>query len=121
MACSQIEEVVDTGKTYKWLEKAALKDSTEALIMAEQEQALNTRLIEAKVNQTRQDPRCRLYKEGTETVQHIPAGCKMLAGKEYMERHKQIVGIIHRVKIEDTSKGDRERTGQDSVGPSDLN
>lgn len=35
----QIEEV-------QWLEKAGLRDSTEALIMAAQEQALDTRSIE---------------------------------------------------------------------------
>lgn len=35
----QIEEVADIKKSYQWLEKAGLKDSTEALIMAAQEQA----------------------------------------------------------------------------------
>uniref|UniRef100_A0A3P9J433 Carbohydrate sulfotransferase n=1 Tax=Oryzias latipes TaxID=8090 RepID=A0A3P9J433_ORYLA len=28
--------------------------------------------------------------------QHITAGCKMLAGKAYMERHNQVAGIIYR-------------------------
>lgn len=42
-------------KSYQWLNKARMKDSTEALIMAEQEQALSTR--EAGVYHTRQDPR----------------------------------------------------------------
>ncbi len=45
----QIEEVADIGKSYQWLERAGLKDSTEALIIAAQEQALNTRSIEAGV------------------------------------------------------------------------
>ncbi|TWW77705.1 hypothetical protein D4764_12G0010950 [Takifugu flavidus] len=53
----QIEEVADIEKTYQWLTKAGLKDSTEALIMAAQEQALSTRAIEARVYHTRQDPR----------------------------------------------------------------
>lgn len=92
----QIEEVADIEKTYQWLEKAGLKDSTEALIMAAQEQALNTRSIEAGVYHTRQDPRCRLCKEAPETVQHITAGCKMLAGKAYLERHNQVAGIVYR-------------------------
>ena len=92
----QIEEVADIVKTYQWLEKAALKDSTEALIMAAQEQALNTRSIEARIYHSRQDPRCRLCKDAPETIQHITAGCKMLAGKAYMERHNQVASIVHR-------------------------
>ena len=56
----QIEEGADIKRTYQWLEKAGLRDSSEALIMAVQAQALNTRSIEARVYSTRQDPRCRL-------------------------------------------------------------
>lgn len=39
----QLEEVADIGKSYQWLDKAGLEDSTETLIMAVQEQALSTR------------------------------------------------------------------------------
>ncbi|XP_051924320.1 uncharacterized protein LOC127602290 [Hippocampus zosterae] len=91
-----ITEVADLKKSHQWLERAGLKDSTEALILAAQEQALNTRAIEAQIYHTRQDPRCRLYKEAPETIQHITAGCKMLAGKAYMERHNQVAGIVYR-------------------------
>lgn len=91
-----ITEVADIKKSYQWLERAGLKDSTEALILAAQEQALGTRAIEAQIYHTRQDPRCRLCKEAPETVQHITAGCKMLAGKAYMERHNQVAGIVYR-------------------------
>ncbi|TWW61005.1 hypothetical protein D4764_05G0010950 [Takifugu flavidus] len=38
----QIEEAADIEKTYQWLEKVGLKDSTEALLMAAHDQALNT-------------------------------------------------------------------------------
>ncbi|KAK7930437.1 hypothetical protein WMY93_006832 [Mugilogobius chulae] len=91
-----ITEVADLKKSYQWLERAGLKDSTEALILAAQEQALSTRAIEAQIYHTRQDPRCRLCKEAPETVQHITAGCKMLAVKAYMERHNQVAGIVYR-------------------------
>ena len=49
----QIEEVAEIRKTYQWLEKAGLKASTDALIMAAQKQAINTRSIEAGVYHTR--------------------------------------------------------------------
>ena len=45
----QIEEVADIKKTYQCLEKAGLTDSTEALIMVAQEQALSTRAIEDRI------------------------------------------------------------------------
>ena len=92
----QIEEVADIEKTYQWLEKAGLRDSTEALIMAAQEQALGTRAIEAKIYKSRSDPRCRLCKDAPATVQHIIVGCKMLASSAYMERHNQVDGIVYR-------------------------
>ena len=56
----QIEEVAEIRTTYQWLEKAGLKASTDALIMAAKKQAINTRSIEAGVYHTRQDPRCGL-------------------------------------------------------------
>ncbi|KAK7877546.1 hypothetical protein WMY93_031734 [Mugilogobius chulae] len=83
-------EVADLKKSYQWLERAGLKDSTEALILAAQEQALSTRTIEAQIYHTRQDPRCRLCKEAPEMVQHITAGCKML------ERNNQVAVIVYR-------------------------
>ena len=59
------KEVADIIKIYQWLEKAGLRDSTEALIMAAQEQAFNTRPIEARVCHTRRNPRFQ-------TVQRCP-------------------------------------------------
>ena len=88
--------MADIRKSYQWLEKAGLTDSTEALILAAQEQALGTRSIEAGVYHTRQDPRCRLCKEASETVQHIVAGCKMQAETAYTERHNQVAVIVYR-------------------------
>ncbi|KAK1803953.1 hypothetical protein P4O66_003890 [Electrophorus voltai] len=66
----QIVEVADMEKSYRWLEKAGLKDGTEALIMAAQEQALNARSVEAGIHHTRRDPRRRLCKDAPETMQH---------------------------------------------------
>lgn len=54
----QTEEVADIKKSDQWLEKAGLKNSAEPLIIAAQERAVSTRLIEAGVSQFRQDPRC---------------------------------------------------------------
>jgi len=47
------EDPAAMKKSYRWLEKAGLKDSTEALIMAAQQQALSIR-AEAGVSHTRE-------------------------------------------------------------------
>ncbi|XP_037549573.1 usherin [Nematolebias whitei] len=78
------------------LERTGLKDSTEALIMAAQEQTISTLAIEIGVYQTRHHPRCKLCKYAPETGQNILAGCKIQAGKAYMEHHEQAAGIVYR-------------------------
>ena len=69
--------------------------------MAAQEQTLNTRSLEANVLSHQTDPRCMLYKEAPETVQHITAGCKMLAGKADMEHHNQVARMDRRSQGQD--------------------
>lgn len=55
-----MEGVTDIKNINHWLEEAGLEDSTEALIMAGEEQALTTRSIQAGVYTT---------------LPHIDAGC----------------------------------------------
>ena len=71
----QIETVADLEMSYRWLRTLSFNDNTEALIMAAQEQALNTRSIQASIYRTIEDGRCRLCKQSSETVQHIVSGC----------------------------------------------
>jgi hypothetical protein len=91
-----IEKVADISKSYQWLEKSDIRDNTEALIMAAQEQALKTRAIEAKIYHTSQNSKCRLCGEQDETIQHIISGCKMLAGTAYTERLNQVALLVYR-------------------------
>jgi len=44
--------MADIEKSYRWLEKAGLKDSTEALFMADQEQALTSNPCQFPPHQT---------------------------------------------------------------------
>lgn len=34
--------------------------------------------------------------DAPEAIQHVTAGCKMLAVRAYMERHNKVAGIVHR-------------------------
>lgn len=67
--------VKDCQKVLPMAKKAGVKDSTEKLITAVQERALNTRASKAfGVSLTREDLRCRLCKDVPKTIQQITAG-----------------------------------------------
>lgn len=65
----EIEEMADIEKSYQWLDKAGLKDSTDAWIMAAQKQPLSKRSIGAGVYHSRQDSMFMLCKDAPETIQ----------------------------------------------------
>ena len=50
----QIEEI-KTAEQWSWLEDGGLKRMTETLIMAAQEQAIRTNIIEAKIDRSQTD------------------------------------------------------------------
>lgn len=81
----QVQKLAYIKKSYQWPEKAGLKDTTEAQMMAAQEQALSTKSTETRIYHSRQDPRCRLYKDAPEIVQHTIAKCMTQAGTAYTE------------------------------------
>jgi len=93
---TSVTQVADIGKTYQWLNRTGLEMNTEALIMAAQEQALNTRAVAAEIYHTTQDPHCRLCGEHRETVAHLVSGCSKLAGTAYTDRHNYLAAIVYR-------------------------
>ncbi|KAF7643929.1 hypothetical protein LDENG_00230900 [Lucifuga dentata] len=83
----QIEGVADIMKSYQWLEKAGLKDSNRgsdhgSTRAGPQHQIHRGRGLPQQTGPTVQ----------AETVQHIVAGCKMLAGPAYTERLTRWLG-----------------------------
>ena len=47
------------------------------------------------VSKTKNDDRCRVCKAKPETVDHIVAGCSLLAPTEYLKRHNEIGKYLH--------------------------
>lgn len=81
-------KVANVTKSYHWLKKAGLKlVGTEALVMAAQEQALITRLIEAGICHTRQDSRCGYCSEAAE----IQSGAYQQVGRCLSNKWQAIV------------------------------
>ena len=88
-------ENLKTEESWNWLSKGDLKRETESLLMAAQEQALNTNSIKKNIYKTSDDDKCRLCGNAPETITHIVSACKKLAQKEYLRRHDKVCLNIH--------------------------
>ena len=90
-----VSKVADKARTYQWLNKSNIRANFQALIMAAQKQAFNTRAVACEICQTVQNSKCRLCKPHAETVIHITSGCSKLAGIEYTEKHNNVASIVY--------------------------
>ena len=81
-------EQIDKKKCIAWLRSAGLKETTESLIIAAQDQTLATNYYKNKILKKSVDSNCRLCKTHPETLSHIVSGCPMLAKHEYLERQQ---------------------------------
>ena len=88
-------EKMKVGESWNWLSKGDLKRETESLLMAAQEQALNTNSVKKEIYGVIGSEKCRLCGEKVESVTHIVSACKMLAQKEYKRRHDKVCLNLH--------------------------
>ena len=88
---------ISLSLSFKWLSSPRLKPSTEATILAAQDQSLRTRNYEYAVMKarSRQQANCRLCHQSLETIDHVISACSALAAKKYVERHSSIVRCLH--------------------------
>ena len=89
------EADIDPTSTHQWLSSSGLKAETEGFIMAAQDQSLNTRNYQAHIIKNGTNPKCRLCDDKPETIDHIVAGCSVLAPTEYKTRHDRIGQYLH--------------------------
>ena len=85
---------VDKEARCAWLRSAGFKGETESLIMAAQDQTLNTRYHQRKILKKQIDGKCRVCGKTQETVSHITAGCTVLALTEYLHRHNRVANYV---------------------------
>ena len=80
--------------TNKWL-SSNLKGETEGLLIAAQDQAINTRNYQKVICGPQQvENKCRTQHE--ETLDHIESGCEVLAKTEYISRqNKAAAAYLH--------------------------
>ena len=82
-------------KTWTWLRKGNLNRETESLLIAAQDNAIRTNHINARIDKTQQNSKCRLCGDRDETINHIISECSKLAQKEYKARHDWVGKVIH--------------------------
>ena len=85
---------VDTVATNKWL-SSNLKGETEGLLVAAQDQAINTRNYQKVISDQQVESKCRMCSQREETVDHIVSGCEVLAKTEYISRHNNAAAYLH--------------------------
>ena len=93
----QYAQALENEQTSKnpWLRSAGLKETTESLIIAAQDQTLATNYYKNKILKKTVDPNCRLCRTHPETISYIDSGCPMLAKHECLERHNRVAKFIH--------------------------
>ena len=85
---------ISHDKTWTWLREGNFKRETESLLIA-QNNVIRTNHIEAKIDKTQQNSKCRLYGDRDETISHIICEWSKLAQKEYKTRHDWVNKVIH--------------------------
>ena len=86
---------ISRQKTWTWLRKGNVKRETESLLIAVQDNAIRTNHIEARIDKTQQNSKCRLGGDRDETINHIISECSKFAQKEYKAKHDWLGKLIH--------------------------
>ena len=81
-------------KTWTWLRKGNLMRVTESLLIAAQNNAIETNHIKVRIDKTQQNSKCRLCGNRGEMINHISEWSK-LAQKQYQTRHDWVSKMIH--------------------------
>ena len=85
---------ISQEKIRSWSRKGNFKRETESLLIAEQNNAIRTNHIKARIDLTLQNSKCRLCDDWDETINHISIReCSKLAQK-YKTRHYWVGNVI---------------------------
>jgi len=91
----KVVDKLDSAESWRWLKNTNIKAESEGLIMAAQDQCLNTNNYRRTILKETTDGKCRLCQEKDETINHITAECSIMAPKEYLARHNNVARYIH--------------------------
>jgi len=86
---------VDKEKSLAWLCDSGLKGEMESLIIAAEDQALNTHYHQRNIMKQPIDCKCSVCCKAEEHIKHIVVGCAALAPSEYYSRLNKMAGYVH--------------------------
>ena len=89
-------DYVEKQKSWKWVTKADMKATTEALIFAAQEQAIRRNYVKFRIDRTISSSLSRMCGQKGETVLRLVSEFSRLAQGEYKGRHDNVGGKVHR-------------------------
>ena len=82
-------------KTWTWQRKGNFKRETCPLLIAAQNNSIRTNHINARIDKTQQNSKCRLCGDKNETLKHIVSEHNKLAQKVYKTRHDWVGKVIN--------------------------
>ena len=75
----------------------------EFLLIAAQNDAIETNHMKARIDKTQQNSKCRLCGDRNEAINHIIRECSKLVQREYKTRHdwvgRYLLGIVQELEI----------------------
>jgi hypothetical protein len=86
---------IDKYSSFQWLKDGNLYPETEGFVLAIQDRVICTKNYEKHILKLNVEDRCRKCNKPGESIEHIMAGCSMLADNAYLGRHNQLAKIIH--------------------------
>ena len=88
-------DTIDASLSFRWL-KHSLHSESESSIFAVQDQVLCTRVYQSKIMKLPVPSLlCRICFEHEETIQHVLAGCSVLAKTSYIQHHNMVARVVH--------------------------
>ena len=73
----------------------SLKRETESLLIARQNNVIRVKYINAKIDKTQKNTKCRICDDRDKTIDHIISECSKLAQKKYKMRDDWVGKVDH--------------------------
>lgn len=88
-------EHIDKVASNTWLVRGDLFSETEGFMVAIQDRVIATKNYRHYILHEDVEDRCRKCNSVGETIEHVVAGCSVLAGSAYLDRHNEVAKIVH--------------------------
>ena len=85
------------------------------MMMAAQDQALQTKYCATKILSTETDSKCRLCQQFDETIDHIISACPILAKEQHTKRNDRVCAQLHFNICKETGVKLDKETGMNST------